>query len=62
MAYQVRALDAAAADTLAFRCGSERFDEYTCRYASQDMRKNIARVFIATPHSKPQRLGGWLLT
>lgn len=58
MAYCIRPLDAFinAAD---FQCGSEPLNDYIRRYASQDVRRNIARVFIATPENDPRQLSGF---
>ncbi|HUW26094.1 MAG TPA: GNAT family N-acetyltransferase [Gallionella sp.] len=56
--YQIRPLDAAI-DTASFHCGSAPLDEYIRRYASQDIRKNVARVFASTPESNPQQLAGF---
>ena len=58
MTYRIRALDAAT-NTTAFRCGDESLDDYICRYASPDMRRNVARVFVATPENDPQQLSGF---
>ena len=46
-------------DTHSFQCGQPRLDEYIRRYASQDIRRNVARVFVATPTSCPGRLAGF---
>lgn len=56
--YQIGPLDAAI-ETANFRCGSEPLDDYIRRYASQDVRRNIARIFVATPRSDPQRPAGF---
>lgn len=58
MIYCIRPLDAIinAAD---FQCGSEPLNDYIRRYASQDVRRNIARVFIATPENDPRQLSGF---
>jgi len=37
----------------------EPLDDYIRRYASQDVRRNVARVFIAVPENKPQQLAGF---
>lgn len=58
MIYQIRPLDAAI-ETGNFQCGSEQLDGYIRRYASQDVRKNVARVFVATPESHPQQLAAF---
>lgn len=58
MTYCIRPLDAFinAAD---FQCGSEPLNDYIRRYASQDVRRNISRVFIATPENDPRQLSGF---
>jgi len=60
MTYCIRPLDAFinAAD---FQCGSEPLNDYIRRYASQDVRRNIARVFIATPENDPRQLSGFFI-
>lgn len=57
-AYQIRLLDANV-DVAAFRCGHSSLDEYIRRYASQDVRRNVARVFVATPENDFRRLAGF---
>jgi ribosomal protein S18 acetylase RimI-like enzyme len=56
--YNIRPLDAAV-DVAAFRCGQPALDTYIRHYASQDIRRNVARVFIATPASDSQKLAGF---
>lgn len=56
--YDIRPLDAVV-ETAAFLCGRQPLDDYIRRYASQDVRRNVARVFIATPESDPRRLAGF---
>ena len=58
MNYQIRSLDATV-DTSSFQCGSEPLNNYIRRYASQDVRKNVTRVFVATPENDPQKLAGF---
>jgi GNAT superfamily N-acetyltransferase len=57
-ALHIRALDKQA-DTASFSCGQSALDDYIHRYASQDVRRNVARVFIACPQSAPQSLAGY---
>ena len=57
-AYRVRPLDAAV-DAMAFHCGQPALDEYIRRYASQDVRRNVARVFVATPDQDSRQLAGF---
>ena len=56
--YRVRALDAAA-DPTSFHCGHTALDEYIRRYATQDVRRNVARVFVATPVGDKRRIAGF---
>ncbi len=56
--FQIRAFERSV-DTTAFRCGQPPLDEYIRRYASQDVRRNLARVFVATPEDNPRRLAGF---
>lgn len=58
MEYLIRPLDAGIA-TASFRCGSEPLDDYIRRYASQDVRKNVSRVFVATPENDSKKLTGF---
>lgn len=57
-AYRIRAFDRIA-DAAGFRCGQTALDDYIARYASQDERRGIARVFIAAPEDDGQRLAGF---
>lgn len=56
--YRIRTLDAAL-DTTSFRCGHAALDEYIRRYATQDVRRNVARIFVATPEEDKRRLAGY---
>ncbi len=58
MEYLIRPLDADI-DSTSFRCGSKPLDEYIRRYASQDIRKNVARVFVVTPTNDSKQLAGF---
>ena len=58
MIYQIRPL-VATINSAGFQCGSEPLNDYIRRYASQDARRNIARVFVATPENDPQHLAGF---
>lgn len=57
-ALHIRALDKQA-DTSGFTCGQTALDGYIHRYASQDVRRNVARVFIACPQVTPNTLAGF---
>lgn len=56
--YRIRPLDEAL-DLAAFHCGQSALDEYIRRYASQNVRRNVARVFVATPQGDTRRLAGF---
>lgn len=58
MAFHIRALDDAI-DVKAFHCGVEPLDAYVRRYAAQDIRRNLARIFAAVPDTEPARLAGF---
>ena len=57
--YRIRPLDRAV-DAAAFRSGQPVLDDYIQRYAAQDVRRNVARVFAATPESDSRQLAGFL--
>ena len=46
MAYRIRPLDNEL-DTAGFRCGEAVLDEYLHRYAKHDIKRGVARVFVA---------------
>ncbi len=58
MLYSIRPLDGNArlAD---FDCGEKALDEYLRRYASQDVKRGVARVFVASPTDQTQVLAGF---
>lgn len=56
--YRIRSFDRAV-DAASFRCGQPVLDEYIRRYASQDVRRNVARVFMATPERDSRQLAGF---
>lgn len=56
--YRIQALGKGI-DVAAFRCGQFALDDYILRFAAQDARRNLARVFVATPESAPGRLAGF---
>ena len=57
-ALQIRALDKQA-DTASLSCGQVALDAYIQHYASQDVRRNVARVFVASPQGAPHTLAGF---
>jgi len=56
--YDIRSFDKAV-DTTSFSCGQIQLDQYIRLYASQDIRRNVARVFIATPEYDTNQLAGF---
>ncbi len=56
--YHIRPFDNTV-DTISFSCGQPSLDEYIRRYASQDVRRNVARVFMATPEHDAMQLAGF---
>jgi len=56
--YHIRPFDNTV-DTASFSCGQPALDEYIRRYASQDVRRNVARVFMATPEHDAKQLAGF---
>ncbi len=58
MTYSIRPLDADA-QTAEFECGELALDEYLQRYASQDIKRGVARVFVASPTKQPQVVSGF---
>lgn len=58
MNIDIRPLDSEA-DTAAFACGEPALDAYLQRYASQDIKRSVVRVFIATPLDQPNAVMGY---
>lgn len=58
MTYSIRPLDADA-QTAEFECGELALDEYLQRYATQDIKRGVARVFVASPTKQPQVVSGF---
>lgn len=58
MTYSIQPLDADAR-TAEFKCGELALDEYLQRYAGQDIKRGIARVFVAYPLEQPQVVAGF---
>ena len=58
MNFQIRPLDVKA-DTAGFDCGETALDEYLRHYASQDIKRGVARVFLASPVDHPQVIAGF---
>lgn len=58
MVYSIHPLDATA-QTADFDCGEKALDEYLHRYATQDVKRGVARVFVASPADQPQVVAGF---
>lgn len=58
MAYRIRPLDGDV-DTAGFACGEKALDDYLQRYATQDIKRGIARVFVATPMDQATVVAGF---
>ena len=58
MAYRIRPLDGDA-DTAGFDCGEKALDDYLQRYATQDIKCGVARVFVATPKDQATAVAGF---
>jgi GNAT superfamily N-acetyltransferase len=58
MGYTIRPLDVDA-QTADFDCGEAALDEYLQRYASQDIKRGVARVFVASPTEQPRVIAGF---
>ena len=56
-----RALDPEV-DNSKFRSGVDALDDYVKRYASQDVRRGVARVFVATELGSQQLAGYFTLS
>lgn len=48
MTFRIRPLDNTV-DATGFRCGETALNDYLQRYAWQDIKRGVARVFVATP-------------
>lgn len=58
MEFHIRALDSEV-ETAGFRCGEVALDEYPHRYARQDIKRGVARVFVASPAEQARVLAGF---
>lgn len=58
MTYIIRAHDGRI-DAKAFSCGQPALDEYIRRYALQDVKRDLARVFVASPTDDLDCLAGF---
>jgi GNAT superfamily N-acetyltransferase len=46
-------------DRAAFSCGNAVLDRYLREQATQDSRRNVARVFVAVTPDRPERIAGY---
>ncbi|HFE47990.1 MAG TPA: GNAT family N-acetyltransferase, partial [Chromatiaceae bacterium] len=46
-------------DRKSFDCGEASLDQYLIRYASQDIKRGVNRVFVASPLDTPRRVIGY---
>ena len=58
MAYFIRPLDADA-QTADFDCGEKALDKYLQRFATQDIKRGVARVFVASPVEQSRVITGF---
>jgi GNAT superfamily N-acetyltransferase len=58
MQFVIRSLDKQA-DTAAFDCSQSPLNDYIHRYATQDVRRNVARVFVISPQDDPSYITGF---
>lgn len=58
MTYSIRPFDPDAR-TADFKCGELALDEYLQRYATQDIKRGVARVFVASPAQQLQVVSGF---
>lgn len=61
MEFRIQPLDKAV-DAAGFQCGIPALDDYIRRYASQDERRDVARVFVAVPLSVDRLAGFYTLS
>jgi len=54
----IRALDSSAASSK-FDCDEPLLNVYLLRYAGQDVKRGVARAFIATPDEAPEQIAGF---
>ncbi len=56
--YVIHALDNTVA-TKKFDCGERILNDYLCRFATQDVKRDVARAFVATPIDTPAQIAGF---
>lgn len=60
--WRVVPLDGKAHDRAGFACGAAELDGYLRRQATQDIRRDVARVFVALPGDGPTIVGYYSLS
>lgn len=58
MSFHIRSLDDSF-NTKSFSCGEPVLDAYLQCYAKQDIKRGVARIFIASPVAEPQKVAGF---
>ena len=58
MSFNICRLDASF-DTKSFSCGEPVLDDYLQCYAKQDIKRGVARIFIASPIAEPKSVAGF---
>lgn len=58
MAYRIGPLGPTVS-TAGFECGEPALDTYLLKYASQDIKRGVARVFVAIPDEPQGRVAGF---
>ena len=58
MSFNICRLDASF-DTKSFSCGEPVLDDYLQCYAKQDIKRGVARIFIASPIDEPKSVAGF---
>jgi GNAT superfamily N-acetyltransferase len=46
-------------DRKTFGCGDSSLNQYLCRYANQDIKKRVSRIYVASPSDMPERVIGY---
>ena len=60
--WQIAPLDSKVHDRRAFSCGAPDLDRYLRDHASQDVKRDVARVFVAMPAGAPTVCGYYSLS
>lgn len=60
--WQIEPFSGSKHDCSGFSCGEQALDDYIKKYASQDLKRNIARVFVALTPADMSILGYYTLS